>query len=385
MQHAQGAVTVRIAEGRSEYRDFLDLPYRLHRDNPYWVPPLRVQQRGALEIDRHPFYKRAERVLFVAYRDGSAVGRIAAIRNPVHCETFNEACTHFGFFECIDDTQVSAALFAAVEDTARNWGHDMIRGPFSPNVNGELGLQIDAFDKPGFVMIPYNPGYYQKLVERQGFVKDVDLYCYMIERGKASRRLFEAGRRIVEDSPFTFRKLAKADMRKEAARIWDVYNKAWEKNWLWTKSTHEEFMHLVHELIQIVDYDLVYLAENAQGELIGFSIALPDINEALITIRDGRLFPIGFLKLLWNSRRGAIKSLRFISMGVLEPYRKQGVHWGLVYLQTMTALDKGYLRAEMSQILESNSDMIQVAERAGGERYKTHRMYVKRLAPKGGS
>ncbi len=377
-------VVVRTAEGGREYADFIEIPYRLHRENPYWVPPLRSQQHEALDTDKHPFYRRATRVLFVAYRGNEPVGRIAAINNPAHCETFEEACTHFGFFECVDDDQVAGALFAAVHDQARIWGHDRIRGPFSPNVNGELGLQIDAFDKPSFVMIAYNPPYYQRLVESQGFERDVDLYCYMIEREKAPQWLLESGQCLIDASACTFRRLPKADIHKEAARIWRVYSDAWEKNWLWTKSTHDEFMHLVHELIQIVDCDLIYLAENAQGELVGFSIALPNINEATIKIRDGRLFPFGFLKLLWYARPRRIKSVRFTAMGVLEPYRKQGVHWGLVYLQSMASLDKGYLHAEMSLILETNAQMIQVAEAAGGTRYKTHRMFVKQLPERHG-
>ena len=379
LQATHVRVTVEAADEGHRYRDFLDLPYRLHRDNPCWVPPLRAQQRAALEPARHPFYSRARRNLFVAYRAGQPVGRIAAILNPVHCETFEEKCTHFGFFESIDDAEVAAALFGAVEATARRWGHDRIRGPFSPNVNGELGLQIDAFDQPGFVMIPYNPPYYRKLVEGCGFEKDVDLYCYMIERDKAPQWLLKAGRRLVESSPFSFRKLSKADLPQETERIWEVYNAAWERNWLWTKSSRAEFQHLVGELIQIVDYDLVYLAEDAEGRLAGFSIALPNINEALIKVRNGRLWPFGFLKLLWYSRPGAIRSVRFIAMGVLEPHRQQGLHWGLVYLQVEAGLRKAYRRAEMSQILETNAEMIRVAEVAGGRRYKTHRMYVRML------
>lgn len=373
-------VVVRDADAGREYADFIALPYRLHAGNRCWVPPLRVQQRDALEPARHPFYRRARRRLFVAYREGLAVGRIAAIHNPAHCETFGEACTHFGFFECVDAQDVADALFAAVENAAVDWGHDLLRGPFSPNVNGELGLLIDGFDEPGFVMIPYHPPYYRYLVEGCGFVKDVDLHCYAIERESAPGWLLDAGQRMIEQSPCTYRVLTREEFPQQVERVWKVYSDAWEKNWLWTKSTRDEFMHLVGELIQIVDCDLVYLAENAEGELVGFSIALPNINEALIRIRNGRLWPLGFLRLLWHSRRGAIRSMRFTAMGVLEAYRKQGVHWCLVYLQTLAALRKGYARAEMSQILENNHQMIQVAELAGGRRYKTHRMYVKTLA-----
>lgn len=381
MLDGKQVVSVRDADTGREYADFIALPYRLHRSNPLWTPPLRLQQRSVLEPARHPFYRRARRRLFVAYRGARPVGRIAAILNPAHCETFGEACTHFGFFECADDDEAAAALFAAVEAAAAEWRHDRVRGPFSPDVNGELGLQIDGFERPGFVMVPYHPPYYRGLVERRGYAKDVDLYCYIVDdRKDAPGWLMAAGRRMVESSSCTFRPLGKADLERDAERVWRVYNEAWEKNWLWTKSTRDEFMHLVGELIEIVDYDIVWLAENAGGELVGFSIALPNINEALIRIRDGRLWPFGFVKLLWHGRPGAIKSARFTAMGVLEAYRQQGIHWCLIYLQTAAMLRKGYATAEMSQILETNAQMIQVAETAGARRYKTHRMYVKMLA-----
>lgn len=374
-------IVVHDAERGRAWRDFLALPYALNGGNAAWVPPLRAQQREALDTARHPFYEYAARKLFVAYRDGRPAGRIAAIDNPAHNRTFEEACTHFGFLECMDDDAVAAALFAEVERFARERGHDRIRGPFNASaVTGEIGLQIDHFDVPNYVMIPYSAPHLRGLVERQGFDKDVDLYCYMIDRANAPEWLMKRGERVIDSSRYTFRKLRKADVQREAGRLWQVYNAAWERNWLWTKSTHGEFMHLVKELLQIIDLDLVWLAENEAGELIGFIIAIPNVNEAIIRVRDGRLFPFGLPKLLWHTRPGAIRTHRVLAMGVLEPYRKKGIHWSLIYKLAVECLRKGITQAEMSQILETNTDMVKVAEFAGGWRSKTHRMYVKHLA-----
>lgn len=370
-------VTVRPADGGRAFAQFLDLPYRLHADNPHWVPPLRAQQRATVDPDRNPFYAHARQRLFLAFRDGVPLGRIAAINNSVHCETHGEACTHFGFFECIDDARVAAALFGAVEDAARDWGHDLVRGPFSPSVSAEIGIQIDAFDTPSYVMIPNNPAYYQGLVEGLGYEKDIDLYCYMIRKEDVSERLLRGAERIAARSRLTFRKLEKRHVDAEALRIWQVYNAAWEKNWLWTHASREEFLHLVADLKQIADFDLIWLAENAAGELIGFSVAVPNVNEAVIRLRDGRLFPFGLLRLLWHTRPGAIRSVRFLVMGVLEAYRGQGVDTVLNYHQFIEGVRKGYTHGEMSQILEDNTMMIRAAEGLGGVRYKTHRMYVK--------
>lgn len=375
-----GEVVIRAAESGRDYRDFIALPYALHGTNPHWVPPLRVQQRDALDVRKHPFWEYASRKLFVAYSDGRPVGRIAAIDNPVHNETFGEKAAHFGFFECMDDDAVATALFGEVERFACERGHDLVRGPFNPSaVTGEIGLQIDHFDDPNFVMIPYSPPWHRGLVERQGFEKDVDLYCYMIDRANAPDWLMKRGERIVDTSRFRFRKVTKTSVKQDAGRIWQVYNSAWEKNWLWTRSTQAEFMHLVGELVQIADFDMVWVAENEAGEIIGFAIAIPNVNEAIIRVRDGRLLPFGLPKLLWGMRPGAIGTRRVLAMGVLEPYRKKGIHWSLIYKLAVECLRKGITQAEMSQILETNTDMVKVAEFAGGWRSKTHRMYVKKL------
>ena len=367
------------ADSGRPFRDFLGVPYRISGENPNWVPPLRIQQTDILDRKKHPFYAHAQARFFVAYREGRAVGRIAAISDDVHNRVHGEHTTHFGFFECIDDPEVAAALFARVEACAAGWGHDIVRGPFNPSVNEEIGLQIDAFDQPSFVMIPGNPPYYGRLVEAAGYTKNTDLYCYILEAGQLSERLAPVAAAARSRNTFRYRKMSRRDFDKDAAGIWQVYNKAWEKNWFWVPATEAEFRHLAQTLKLIADFDLTYIAETEAGEPIGVCIAVPNIYEATRPIRDGRLFPFGWMRLLWGVRPGAIRSMRVLIMGVLEPYRGRGVDVVMIHMLATEGLRKGYRRAELSQVLESNLPMIRVAEGVGGRRYKTHRMYEKRI------
>lgn len=373
-------VVVPADDGRAR-RDFIDVPYLVQGGNPNWVPPLRSQQRDVLDTRRNPTYRHARLRLFVAYRDGRPAGRIAAIDDDIHNATHRERATLWGFFECIDDRAVAAALFAAVEAVARSLGHDVLRGPFSPSVKDEIGLQIDGFETPNYVMIPGNPAYYRDLVEAAGYAKDIDLFCLRVDERTVSARLEQRAKAALARNHVRYRKVTRASLESDALKIWAVYNSAWEKNWLWVKATREEFLDFVAKLKQIADYDLNFVAETAAGEAVGFSVAIPNINEALIHVRDGRLLPFGWGKLLWYSRPGAIRSLRFLAMGVLEPYRRHGIDVVLNYLQFVEARRKGYVRGEMSQILEDNTPMLRAAAALGGERYKTHRMYVRRLLP----
>lgn len=365
-------------EGKT-FADFIDIPYKVQAKNKFWAPPLRIQQKEMLNTKEHPFFDHSELKLFVAYSDGCAVGRIAAINDNKHNKIHAETTTHFGFFECIDGKAIANALFAQVEKTARSWGHNIVRGPFNHSVNEEIGLQIDAFDTPNFIMIPGNPSYYDTLVTGAGYKKCMDLFCYMLNAGQMSKRLLTTAPQIEKRLNITIRKMSKKTLEEDALKIWDVYNKAWEKNWFWLPASKKEFAHLVKNLEPIADFDLLYLAENQQGELVGFTIAVPNLNEAIIKIRNGRLFPFGLLKLLWHSRPGAIRSIRVMIMGVLEQYRGRGIDVVLYHHQYRAALAKGYQTAEMSQILESNTMMNRAAKLMGGKRYKTHRIYEKSI------
>lgn len=381
MHNASPRVVVAPADDGQARRDFIDVPYLVQGGNPNWVPPLRAQQREVLDTRRNPTYRHARIRLFVAYHGGQPAGRIAAIDDDIHNATHHEKATLWGFFECVNDQAVADALFAAVEAAARSLGHDVLRGPFSPSVKDEIGLQIDGFETPNYVMIPGNPPYYQRLVEAAGHAKDIDLYCLRVDERTVSTGLEQRARAALARGHITYRKITKASLDADALKIWAVYNSAWEKNWLWVKATREEFLDFAGKLKQIADYDLNFVAETAAGDVVGFAVAIPNVNEALVHVRDGRLWPLGWLKLLWYSRPGAIRSLRFLAMGVLEPYRRQGIDVVLNYHQFVEARRKGYVRAEMSQILEDNTPMLRAAAALGGERYKTHRMYVRRLRP----
>lgn len=379
--NAPVAYDIRVvpADEGQAFVDFIDVPYRVQGNDPNWVPPLRVQQRDTLDRVGNPFFQHAQMRLFVAYRGGRPAGRIAAINNAVHNQTHRERTTQWGFFECENDPGVASALFAAVESVAAGWGHDLIRGPFNPSVNDEIGLQIDAFDRPSFIMIPGNPAYYLPLVEAAGYTKTVDLFCFWIDAETVSAELTRVGPAVVARGTIRYRKLKKATLDRDAEKMWQLYNSAWEKNLLWVHATRDEFLHLADNLKQIADFDLAWVAETPDGKMVGLSIAIPNVNEAIRPIRDGRLLPFGWLRLLWGARPGAIKGLRFLVMGVLEPWRGKGIDIALNYLQFREATRKGYTHAEMSQILETNTPMLHAAAQLGGVRYKTHRLFEKAI------
>jgi GNAT superfamily N-acetyltransferase len=243
-----------------------------------------------------------------------------------------------------------------------------------------VGIQIDAFDKSPFIMMSYNPDYYRFLLEDScGYEKSMDLYCYYVDEESMSEKLKRAAEAIRKRTKLRYRKFDKKHFWRDAMKIWEVYNKAWEKNWLAVPFTEAEFKQLANNLKQIADYDIIFFAEDDNDRLVGFSLALPNINEAIIKIRNGRLFPFGLPKLLWHTRKGAIKSVRIMIMGVLEEYRSKGVDAVFYYDSYIEGMKKGYNFGEIGWILETNTMMNRAAEMMGAKRYKTYRMYVKKL------
>lgn len=375
------SITVIEAPTGKPFRDFLDVPYLVQGHNPVWVPPLRVQAKELFNERKHPFFEHASMRRFVAYRDGRPIGRIAAISDAAHNRTHNERTTHFGHLELMDDDEVAAALFDAVEEAARQWGHDTVRGPFNPSINEDIGILINAYDQRPAIMMPYNPPYYPERIEQRGYRKAMDVLCFRVQKDKMSPKLARSAEALRKRSKLTFRHFDKRNFWRDAYKIWDVYQVAWERNWGAVPMTEVEFKHLATNLKQVYDPNLIYFVEDPakDNKLVGFSLALPDINEAVVRIRNGRLFPFGLPKLMWHTRKGALKKVRILLMGVLEEYRGRGVDAVMYYDHFTDGPKFGYEEGEVGWVLETNAPMIRAAEMMGAERTKTYRIYEKVL------
>lgn len=375
------AISIVEAAAGKAYKDFLEVPYIVQKKNPMWVPPLRVQQKELFDEKKNPWLKRNEIRRFVAYKQKKPVGRICAIRDVAHNETHGTNDGHWGHFDCIDDVDVASALFNAAEKVCKSeWGFDRFEGPFNPHINEDVGLLIDGYDEPPQIMMPYNPPYYQTLVEGLGNKKTMDLNTYIVHEKDMTEKLKRGAEAIRKRSKLNYRKIDMKNFWRDAEKVLQVYRSAWEDNWNAVAMTDEEFLHLAKNMKSVIDADQVFFAEEPEtGELIGFSLALPNINEALIHLRDGRLFPFGLPKLLWHTRKGAIGSCRIIIMGVLKEYRGRGIDAVFYADHFREGPAAGYVQGEMGWILETNTMMNRAAEMMGGKRNKIYRMYTKRL------
>jgi GNAT superfamily N-acetyltransferase len=360
---------------------FIKFPWRVYANDPVWVPPLLLERKQFLDRKKHPFYEHGDAVLFLARSGGEIVGRIMACDDPKYNTLHQSNVGFFGMFESIDDQQVANALLETATDWLRQLGRDQIMGPIDYSIFDLCGVLIEGFQFPPMVLTAYNPPYYRGLIERSGFEKEIDLYAWWFdEPANAAARLRKlAGSLRKRSEKVTVRPANLKDLANEVGHIRSIYNEAWAKNWGYVPFNESEFAYMTKEMKPLLVQDFMWLAEIG-GEPVGFILCVPDINVALKKI-NGRLttfgMPIGLAKLLYYKSR--IKTVRLVAMGVVPKYRRQGASEMLVLQIIEEVMIKRGLVGECSLILENNRMMNRFLEAIGAEKYKTYRIYRRRI------
>jgi hypothetical protein len=368
-------IIIKTVENKSQLMDFIRLPWKINSQDPNWVPPLIMDRKKILDKEKNPFFKHAEADYFLAYKSGELVGRIAAITNQMHNDFQKDNSGFFGFLEGINDPEVFRVLLDTCKEWLKQKGKDFMMGPMNPSSNDEMGFLIDGFDTPPYFMMTHNPPYYNDIMEKIGFQKVKDLFCYMIRENtfNFSDKLQQVTQAAKKKLGVEIRAVDLNHFQEELERIRYVYNNAWARNWGFVPMTPEEFDFIAADFKKIIDPNLVLIAE-IKGKPVGFSLALPDYNQVFAKIPNGKLFPFGWIKFLLNKKK--IDSLRVITLGVIQELQHAGIG-GLFYLETFERGTKtGYHSAEMSWILEDNDLMNRAAKLMGAtDPYKTYRIY----------
>jgi hypothetical protein len=373
------AVQVKPVEGRSALGQFIQVPWSIYSDDPHWVPPLLIERRQFLSPS-NPYFEHARWKSWIAYRGDDPVGRISAQIDQMHLERYGDDTGFFGMLEAHDDPEIFSALMTQAETWLRNHGMRRVRGPFNLSINQECGLLVDGFDTPPVLMMGHARPYYGSRVEQQGYTKAMDLLAYYVnadfEMTRAMHRIIKWASRRVH-----VRSLLKSRLKEDLQLVRDIFEDAWSRNWGFIPFTAEEFRHLGRDLKQLVPPDFVQIAE-VDGVPAAMIVVFPNINE-IIRDLNGRLLPVGWLKLLWRLKVKFPNSARVPLMGVRREYQKSrlGAALALMIIQAVQvhALRRGIKEVELSWILEDNEGMRTILEGIGGWVYKRYRMYDKQL------
>ncbi len=360
---------------QKELNSFINFSFELYKQDPYWVGDLKEETRKLLRLD-NPFWQHAVRKLFMAYQDGKPVGRICALVNRKYNDYRHENIGFFGFFDCVNDEEVSNALFKAAQDYLRTQGVAAVRGPANPSSNHTYGLLVDGFNSMPSIMMPYNYPYYADLIEKAGFTKAKDLLAYERSRDdKFSERFLKICSRCEKKEGITLRRLNLKNLDQEAEIIREIYNKAWAENWGFVPLDKQEMADIVNELKSIVRVEGTCVLEE-NGVPAGFYICIPNMNHVLKILRGSLYNPWRLLKavLAWKK----IKDSRLIMLGVLPEFRKHGIDLILIkHIVTYGVAVWDW--AELSWVLEDNVGMLRGIEECGGHFSKRYRVYQKDL------
>lgn len=378
------SVEIISVESSRDLRRFVDLPWKIYNatEHPQWVPPLRIAVRDALDRKSNPFYREADRRLFLALRDGRPVGRIAAIENRAHNRFHSDRVGFFGFFESKNDGDVANALFASAETWLRARGLDTMRGPMNPSTNHECGLLVDGFQRHPVIMTTWNPTYYPSLLESAGFTKAKDLLAYYFATTPGEHeftlpdRYREHAERALSGKELVFRDLDIGNFEKEVERCWEIYNAAWERNWGFFPMSRDSFLHEAKVLKHIIWPDFAFIAE-VNGEPAGFMIIVPDYHHAFKAVGNGRLFPTGLFKIL--AARSRIRTGRIMILGAKAEYRRRGIFALFAHEMVRRGKSKG-ISAEASWILEDNDKLNRPLTTMGAKEYRRWRIYDRAIS-----
>jgi len=374
-----GEISVVEVVGGQGQRDFLHLPEHIYADDPAWVPPLLLEQKQRV-FQNAPLFAHCEVACWVAYRAGVPVGRITAQLDRLQPEEAGGKVGYFGMIEAVDDAAVFTALFEAAQGWLRQRGVAWMRGPYNLSINEEIGLLVENFDDPPFVMMGHAPRYYQARLEEQGLAKVKDLLTYMVNPDFVAPavmvKLAERASRKVRVRAFD-RKAKAADF--EAIR--DIFNDAWSDNWGFVPFTPEEFEETAKVLTLLLPDDYIQIAE-IEGRPVAFIAAFPNVNEVIGDLR-GRLLPFGWAKLIWRLKMRGTRSTRVALMGVRKEHQYSRLGPTLAFL-VIDAVRKqmsrrGVTNVEMGWILEDNDGMRHIIEEIGSTIYKRYRVYQKAL------
>ena len=366
---------------RALVRQFIKVPWSIYTDDPHWVPPL-LKERQDLLSPKHPYFEHANVKLWIAYKDKQAVGRISAQFDQLKSASDNESIGYFGMFECIDDTELAAKLLTEAELWLKGQGCEVIRGPFSLSINQESGLLVEGFDTPPYIMMGHAQPYYQTLLQENHYTKAKDLYAWFNQSEfsdpPAMQRLVERykGRIVLRD-------IEVKQFERDIKIMMSIFNNAWANNWGFIPFTQNEFIHLGKEMLQLIPASHFKIAE-LDGEPVGMIAGLPNFNQITKDL-NGKLFPLGLLKLLWRLKFSPPTTGRVALLGIKQEYQNQLIGSALAFLLIQqikrVAHETGVREHEMSWVLEDNKRLNKILESLGGKRYKTYRVYEKRLSP----
>lgn len=361
---------------KKQLKEFVDFPYRLYCGHPYWVPPLRIDEFNTLRRDKNPAFEQCEAKYFLALKDGKTAGRIAAIINQKYIAAVKKNWGQFGWFDFIDDLEVSGALLTAMETWAWEKGMEAVHGPEGFSDFDRGGMLVEGYEEIATIAALYNYAYYPRHMEKHGYIKDFDALEYeMIIPPEIPAILEKINQKVMKDHKY---RIIKSKSIRELMRYVDDVGALIDESHLNISLTSSQFRAYAKQYFNFLHPDFVKLIMDQDGKIAAFAVCIPSLSRAYQKCR-GRLFPFGFFHLFKALRKNDTLDLYLV--GVRPGLQGKGVNSLLMTEITRSAIEHAMVRAEANPEREDNTKVQSQWKHFNHRQHKRRRFYVKQLNP----
>jgi hypothetical protein len=361
-----------------ELKQFVSFQYSLYKDNRYWVPPLRADELQSLRKDKNPAFDFCEARYWLAYKDGKIAGRVAAIINKRYNEKWNQKAARFGWFDFVDDDDVSGRLLQEVERWASEQGMFHIHGPLGfTDMDGE-GVLVEGFEETSTLGALYNHPYYQRHIERLGYSKDTDWIEYEATmHGEIPEKVARLAEIALKRNNLRVLNARKAkELLPYAKKIFHVLNDAYKDLYGFVELSEKQIDMYVKQYFGFIIPEYVPVVLDSNNEVVAFGIAMPSLSKALQRCK-GRLFPFGFIYVL-----RALKKNRRVDLyltAVRPDMQNKGVNAILIHESNKVYIKNKIEKVETNRELEGNTKVQAQWKFYDVRQHKRRRCYKKQL------
>ena len=371
-------IVVKEVKTKKELKDFVKFSFELYKDCPYWVPPLINDELENFDVTKNPVFEHADAKFYLAYRDNKIVGKIAVIINWQEVKLQKKSKARFGWFDFIDDIEVSKALLEKAYEFGREHSLEHVEGPMGFSNLDKVGALSDGFDKVGTAITWYNYPYYIEHFEKLGFTKEKEYSESMFPFENVKPKFFKKASQIIkkryEVKPINFK--TTKEVMPYVDKMFDLFNVSYENLSSFVAVSDVQKEYFKKKYIGLINPEYIKFVENKDGKLAAFSIVMPSYAEGLLKAK-GKLFPFGFLHLM--KAKNNSKDVVFYLIGVDPEYKNKGVTAIIFEEYHKTFTEKNIRNCIRTPELENNTAIHNLWKHFDPVVYKRRRTYKKNL------
>jgi len=367
-------LNIKEVHTKKDLRDFIYLPEKVHKNNKNWLPPLYIDEWNFFNPEKNKSFQQADTVMYIAYRGNIPVGRIMGIIHRLYNKIHNEDYGRFSFMECYEDQEIAHALLQKVEEWAKEKGMVKLIGPLGFSDKDPQGFQIEGFEYPQFIASPNNEPYLPEMVEKEGYIKKIDLVNYFVQMPEKLPEVYNRISRIKKNTSFSLVEFkSKKELKPYVVPALEVMNQTYMDIYGYVPLDDEEKKELAARYFPILDPHFVKMVEH-NNEVVAFMVGIPDPSAGIIKAK-GRLLPFGFIHILKESKNS--KSLLMLLGAIKKEFREQGLDVMMITKMYESAIRYKMQTVNSHLILETNKRTRHEFERVGGKVSKVFRIYQK--------